>query len=251
MRIATPAGISVLAAAVVALLVLLAVRPEPVPDFRDYEAGPERKAEFFDFMQPLVEEANDEVLADRRRLEGLAGEEELGWLDRRWLATLAEDYAVDDEELEDTELVQELLQRVDAVPVSLALAQAAKESGWGTSRFARNGNNLFGEWCYDPGCGLVPAARAEGRSHEVEDFSSALHSVESYVRNLNTHWGYEEFRRQRKQLRDSDLPLTGLALVDALAKYSERRGDYVEEIRQLIHFNDLPARILAGSDSDR
>lgn len=247
MGLATPVGITALAVALVAAVLWVVPRPSPMPDFRSFEAGPERKEVFFDFVQPLVEQTNEKVLADRRRLAEIARQPGLGWIDRSWLAGLAAEYAIDDEGLEGTELVQELLRRVDAVPVSLALAQAAKESGWGTSRFARDGNNLFGEWCYDPGCGLVPQRRADGRSHEVEDFPSALASVESYIRNLNTHWGYEEFRRQRQELRESESPLTGLALVDALARYSERRGDYVDEIRRLIRFNNLPERVLSGS----
>jgi Bax protein len=247
MRLATPVGISALTGALIAALALLATQPDPMPDFQAYEAGPERKSVFFDFVQPLVEQANQAVLEDRRRLEELAAEETLSRIDRRWLLALADDYAVEHEDLEDAELVQELLRRVDVVPVTLALAQAAKESGWGTSRFARTGNNLFGEWCYEPGCGLVPRARVEGREHEVERFRSAKASVESYVRNLNTHWGYEDFRHKRRQLRDSGLPLTGLALVDSLARYSERRGAYIEEIRRLIRFNDLPERVLSRS----
>jgi Bax protein len=243
MRLATPMGISALTGVLIATLALLATRPDPMPDFQVYEAGPERKSVFFDFVQPLVEEANQAVLEDRRRLEELATEETLSWIDRRWLVALADDYAVEHEDLEDAELARELLGRVDVVPVALALAQAAKESGWGTSRFARNGNNLFGEWCYEPGCGLVPRARADGREHEVERFRSAQASVESYVLNLNTHWGYEDFRHKRMQLRNSGLPLTGLALVDSLARYSERRGAYVEEIKRLIRFNDLPERV--------
>mgnify|MGYP002064425563 CR=1 FL=1 len=107
---------------------------------------------------------------------------------------------------DETALLAELRRRVDTVPIRLALAQAAKESGWGTSRFARKGNNFFGQWCYDEGCGLVPRARGEGRSHEVRAFDSPGDSVASYLRNINTHHGYRELRHARAGLRAAALP---------------------------------------------
>ena len=137
------------------------------------------------------------------------------------------------------ELVETLLRRVDVVPVSLALAQAAKESGWGTSRFVREGNNLFGEWCFEEGCGIVPKARAPGRRHEVRSFESPQASVESYLRNINTHPGYRSLRGARKAQRETRKDLSGVALARELSQYSERREDYVTEVRNLIIGNDL------------
>ena len=122
---------------------------------------------------------------------------------------------------------------------SLALAQAAKESGWGTSRFAREGNNYFGQWCYKAGCGIVPASRAPGRTHEVEAFDSPAESVASYMRNINTHSGYKSFREARKVQRSEADALSGVALAAELSQYSERRDAYVAELRQLIVGNDL------------
>jgi Bax protein len=128
---------------------------------------------------------------------------------------------------------------VDIVPISLALAQAATESGWGTSRFVIEGNNLFGEWCYEPGCGLTPLRRDEGRSHEVRSFTRPAQSVESYVRNINTHEKYRSFRLLREQMRKEERELSGLELAGELTQYSERRGAYVEEVREMIRFNNL------------
>jgi Bax protein len=225
--------VGVTAAAVSALL------PAPMPDFREYDAGPARKAEFFAFVRPLVEAENARVLTERRHLETLAHRTELGWLDRWWLDRVAQQYRLDPEELPTKELFAELLLRVDAVPVSLALAQSAKESGWGTSRFAREGYNLFGEWCYTPGCGFVPRRRGETHRHQVERFASPEQSVASYVRNINTHESYLAFREERARLRAAGRPLSGIHLAGSLGRYSERRRDYVREVQRMILANDL------------
>jgi len=221
--------------------ILFAMRSSNLPDFREYTAGPERKTEFFAFVHPLIESENARVLRERRRLETLDAADETGWLDRIWLNGVARDYGIQAQEIEPADVVDALLPRVDIVPESLALAQAAKESGWGTSRFAREGNNLFGEWCFDPGCGTVPRNRATGRSHEVRSFANPEESIRSYIRNLNTHESYQDFRAARAGLRAAGQELSGLALAAQLTRYSERRLDYVHEITGLIRTNDLAA----------
>jgi Bax protein len=213
--------------------------PEPMPDFRAYEAGPDRKAEFFEFVRPLVAAENERVRHDRARLREIANRSRLMWLDRWWLAALADDYKIDRQSLTEAELIETLLRRVDVVPMSLALAQAAKESGWGTSRFARDGNNLFGEWCFKPGCGIVPQNRTEGRRHEVEAFDSPRESVVSYLRNLNTHDRYRSFRVERARLREAGAEPSGMLLAEELAYYSERRDDYISDIKGMIRVNKL------------
>lgn len=233
---AATAALAVLLAA--AMLLAVDMR-EPMPDFSALEAGPQRKSAFFAFTRPLVREANRDVRAERARLEAIAADGEPGWLDRRWLRALAEDYRLDADGLDSAQLIERLLLRVDAVPASLALAQAAKESGWGTSRFAREAYNLYGEWCYEPGCGLVPAQRTQAATHEVEAFASPLESVESYVHNINTHDAYRDFRRARLALRKAGQPLSGVALAETLSRYSERRDDYVDEVQRLIIANGL------------
>lgn len=210
-----------------------------MPDFREYEAGPERKSAFFDFVRPLVEAENKRVLRARKRLLALAADDDPGFIDRRWLAGMAKDYAIDDPDPGDPALVNQLLLRVDSVPLSLALAQAAKESGWGTSRFARDGNNLYGERCFDAGCGLVPGARSAALGHEVEKFGSPRQSVASYLNNINTHAEYKAFRRDRARSRGAKKTLSGIALAENLTQYSERRDVYVKEIQQLIRSNNL------------
>lgn len=217
----------------------------PAPDFRTYVAGPSRKAEFFEFLGPLIVAENRRVLSQRYRLEEIAGKSELSDAESAWIARMAADYKIERKEVGETTLIEPLLRRVDVVPVSLALAQAAKESAWGTSRFAVEGNNFFGEWCFRPGCGIVPLARAADRKHEVEAFSSASASVGSYLRNLNTHANYSSFRMAREALREAGRPLSGLFLADGLVGYSERRENYVEEVKHLIRVNrltDVPIR---------
>jgi Bax protein len=210
-----------------------------VPDFSELTVGPERKGEFFAFVHPLVESENARVLRQRQKLQMLDREDAIGWLERRWIAGLAREYGVDTGDIQPAAVVDRLLYHVDLVPESLALAQAAKESGWGTSRFAREGNNLFGEWCYEQGCGVVPSNRADGRDHEVERFSTPAKSVRSYIRNINTHNSSKGFRDARAARRAMDEAPSGLALATELAPYSERRLDYVEELISLIEANDL------------
>ncbi len=129
-----------------------------------------------------------------------------------------------------------LLRRVRQIPPSMVLAQAATESGWGTSRFCRKGNNLFGERTYDEDAeGMRPGGIKGESNFTVKTFPTLLESVRSYMNNLNTHLAYKEFRR----LRAEEGPSEGLKLVRALKKYSERKGDYVESIRNVIEYNDF------------
>lgn len=210
-----------------------------MPDFRQHVAGPDRKSAFFEFVRPLIQAENERVRQDRKRLLAIAADTDPGFFDRRWLSRIAREYAIVEPDADDPALVDSLLLHVDTVPLSLALAQSAKESGWGSSRFARNGYNLFGEWCFDEGCGMVPRARSEGRSHEVRSFRSPRHSVASYFNNINTHPKYRSFRVERARLRAENKRLSGIALAEKLSQYSERRDAYVEELQQLIRSNDL------------
>lgn len=231
-----------LGSAFLALFVLGMVLTWPgnhLPDFSRYPAGAERKQAFFDYMRPVVEAANRDVHEQRRRLLAIAGEESTGFFDRRFIRRLAGRYGVDYDDAAPREALDALLTRVDTVPVSLALAQAAMESAWGTSRFARLGNNLFGEWCFDAGCGIVPNRRAEGRSHEVRAFPTPVASIESYLLNLNTHRAYRELRALRAARRAQGERPSGYQLAAGLNRYSEKGAVYVDEIRQVIRGNAL------------
>lgn len=146
------------------------------------------------------------------------------------------------EVLSQYELTKELIRRVDVIPTSLVLAQAANESAWGTSRFAREGNNIFGQWCFDEGCGLVPNRRGEDASHEVRAFASVEAAVRAYFRNLNTHPSYEDLRTLRASMRMQGLPLNSMVLARGLTRYSERGMDYVLELQDMIRINELRER---------
>jgi len=198
-----------------------------------------RKKIFFKTVLPLVLQVNEEVLADRRRLWELAVRtkkgERLAAVDRLWLIVLAERYKVRRGDL------VELIRRIDIIPPSLALAQAAEESGWGTSRFSKEANAIFGEWTFSGAEGLVPRRRDAGKKHRVRAFKSLLHSVRAYSRNLNTHRAYRGLRKMRQQMRRKGSPLEGRHLVDTLTSYSERGGDYVKTLRSIMVVNKLSA----------
>ncbi len=197
----------------------------------------QRKRLFFQSILPLVLQANEEIKADRERLLALrrrlqAGDR-LGAVDRLWLIVMAERYRVDRGD------VEALVKRVDVIPPSLALAQAAEESGWGTSRFVREGNAVFGEWTFSRTGSLIPLKRDSGKAHRVKTFDSLLDSVRAYARNLNTHRAYRKFRHARSEFRRLGTPLDGMKLVDGLKSYSERGRKYVKTIRSIIAVNKL------------
>jgi Bax protein len=128
---------------------------------------------------------------------------------------------------------------VDTIPASLVLAQAANESAWGTSRFARQGKNVFGIWCFRDGCGKVPNARAPGKRHEVASFDSVQDGVSYYLLLLNTHPAYAQLRSLRDEKRRVDEKPTGATLAEGLLRYSERGGAYVRELQAMIRVNQL------------
>lgn len=197
------------------------------------ETGPARKALFIRSVLPLVLEANRKLAADRRRLLDLDRWQPLPERERQWRDGLAHRFGVAAADR------AELLRRVDVVPPSLALAQAALESGWGRSRFARQGNALFGQWSWTRGSGLEPAAREPGASHEVRSFASLLQSVTAYMHTLNTHPAYAEFRARRGRLRAAGGALIGPLLAATLGRYSIERDVYVAKLDLVIRANRL------------
>ena len=214
-----------------------------LPDLTSVPAGPERKAEFIGFLHPIATAENRRIQAVRTRLAALAGSLATGGAarpaDAQWLRVLAKRYRLPATGHTPRTLAEALLRRVDVIPPALVLAQAAKESAWGTSRFARQGNNLFGHWCFTPSCGMVPLRRTPGLTHEVATFDSVRASVAEYMRNLNSHKAYAPLRAIRARLRAEGLPLTGTALAAGLTRYSAGGDDYVREVRALIRHNDL------------
>ncbi|NLQ16486.1 flagellar biosynthesis protein FlgJ [Marinomonas sp. M1K-6] len=210
------------------------------PDFAAITDIQARKNAFFNYLTPFVNEKNDLILKDRARLNKFLDKGlKLSSKDKKWLSTLRKDNKLQVLESYEEQDIKALLNRLDIIPVSLVLAQSANESAWGTSRFATEGNNFFGQWCFRKGCGLVPESRDSDADHEVRKFHDARESVFAYIDNINTNAAYKELRAARLELRQSNEEITGLALVHGLQRYSERGQAYVEEIEGLINYNKL------------
>lgn len=213
---------------------------EPLPPLTAVEAGPPRKVMFLGYMTPIVEAVNDEVR--KRRKAVLTAEQRLadGDLDseaRDWLQAMARRYRVDGESVE--QQIAGLKRHVDIIPVALALAQGALESAWGTSRFARQGNNIFGKWCFEPGCGIIPARRPNNATYEVATYPDVAEATRDYMHHLNSHPIYEPLRERRAAARANDESPKGHDLAAGLEFYSAKGDEYIRMIRGTIETNDL------------
>ncbi len=236
------------------------------PDFtRDGDIQAKKQA-FYAYLLPRIDQTNQEITRERQWLLNLQARLAQGTSlnDADQIASLnptstdAEAAAIHNEAaalrrlgrrynmaavgdapgaLED--YVEKLLLRVDVVPASLVIAQAAKESGWGSSRFAREGNNFFGIWCFNRGCGMTPANRDAGRHHEVAMFNTVTEGVRYYVRTINSHNAYDKLRQIRAAARNNNQPFGGEQLATGLLRYSERGLLYVNEIQSMIRYNRL------------
>lgn len=226
-----------------------------------------RKALFLGSVLPLVLAVNEQILSERKIVEDIGRkiqfQQPLTANDRAELQRLARIYRIiedsDEALVSDTEtpeadlikavapqipadeLVDELLLRAAPLPVSLVLAQAAEESAWGLSRFASEGNALYGQWVWNDELGIIPKQRAQGQTHSVRAFRDILESTLSYAHNLNTHRAYQGFRRMRANMLTATGHLDGYALAGALTKYSGRGQAYVEALRTIMRSNDLKA----------
>ena len=188
-----------------------------------------KKRLFFRALAPLVLRANEMILADRARLQAAGAE------DDEWVSELARRYDVEDGD------PVELLARVDIVPVSLALSQGAEESGWGTSRFAAQGNALFGQWTWGDNAIKPEQQREKLGNYGIAAFETPLQSVLAYMHNLNTHRAYAKLRALRASMRSAGEPLSGRSLAETLDRYSERGADYVKSLHAIMRVNQLDA----------
>ncbi len=222
---------------------------ERFPDDLSETPADARKSLFFRTLLPLVLAENQRIADQRHRLHQALGDSLPEQRRINIITDLAAEYGVDGDPLA-PETWQALALRVNTVPVPLALAQAAKESGWGTSRFAREGNNLFGEWTWEPSAGIKPKDRPEGATHYVQAFDSLRASVRSYLNNLNTHFAYERFRTLRHRARGAGREMTPREMTAGLNRYSERGWAYVEEVREMIVSNQLH-QIVDGATLER
>ena len=191
-----------------------------------------RKEFFIQIVLPLILKENNNIKLDRKRLFSIINKSNNTDLEKKWLDKKYKQYGIPSKDLSTLKI------RMDEVPVSLALAQAAKETGWGTSRFAQEGNALFGQWTWS-GEGLKPKDAEKNEGHKVMKFNVLQASVRAYQRNLNTHSSYKEFRKERAKLRDKGMPLNSIILSKFLNEYAETGNQYVEVLQKIIKQNNL------------
>ena len=191
-----------------------------------------RKEFFIQIVLPLILQENNNIRVDRKTLFKIINKNNNTKVEKQWLEKKYKQYGVVSRDLSTLKI------RVDEIPVSLAIAQAAKETGWGTSRFAQEGNALFGQWTWS-GDGLKPKEAKDGEDHKVMKFNVLQASVRAYQRNLNTHSSYKDFRKARAEFRDLDKPLDSIELSKHLNKYAETGNQYVEVLQKIIEQNKL------------
>ena len=191
-----------------------------------------KKETFIKIVLPLIVAENEKILDDREKLKVISEKKFTSDLEKQWLRQKLLEYKVKKGNLD------ELLRRMDMIPVSIALAQAAKESGWGTSRFALEGNAIFGQWTWD-GQGIAPLKRDGDKNHKILKFPILRASVKAYKNNLNTHKSYLKFREKRNSLREKNKKITGLALTGTLKNYAQTGSEYTKILNQIITQNRL------------
>ena len=191
-----------------------------------------RKDFFIQIVLPLILKENSNIKLDRKRLFSIINKSNNTDLEKKWLEKKYKQYGIPSKDLSILKI------RMDEIPVSLALAQAAKETGWGTSRFAQEGNALFGQWTWS-GEGLKPKDSDKNEGHKVMKFNVLQASVRAYQRNLNTHSTYKEFRKERAKLRDEGKALDSIVLSRYLNEYAETGNQYVEVLQKIIKQNSL------------
>ena len=209
---------------------------EPLPDFSGIIDVKTKKTRFFDYLGQLAGTANNKIVQIRKEIQRMQPHRLTKQQVQR-LNRLSKSHKIKTKVA--AEQIDLLLRKIDTVPAALVLAQAANESAWGTSRFAIQGNNLFGQWCFSLGCGLIPSGRPEGESYEVRKFENPQESVDAYIRNLNSHASYIGLRHIRECLINNDQIVTARALSAGLISYSSRGVDYIDDIRSMIRINQL------------
>ena len=201
-------------------------------EIKSIESTKKRKELFIQIVLPLILEENNRIKLDRKRLFVILNKNNNTKSEKNWLNSKFKQYGVVNQDLTTLKI------RMDIIPVSLAIAQAAKETGWGTSRFAIEGNALFGQWTWN-GEGIKPAAADAGATHKIMKFKVLQASVRAYQRNINTHSSYKKFRETRAIQRDNDGKLNSLELVTYLDKYAETGKEYTIVLKKIIKQNSL------------
>ncbi len=201
-------------------------------DLDELQSTKLKKETFIKIVLPLIVAENEKILADRKKLKIVSGKKYTTDLEKQWIRQKLLEYKVKKGDL------NELLIRMDVIPTSIALAQAAKESGWGTSRFALEGNAIFGQWTWS-GQGIAPLDRDSNKKHKILKFPILRASVKAYQNNLNTHKSYLKFREKRSILRGKNKKIVGLELTDTLNNYAQTGSEYTDTLNQIIKQNRL------------
>ena len=196
------------------------------------ENSSQRKNLFIQIVLPLILDENNQIKLDRKKLFVVLNKNNNSDAEQKWLNMKFKQYGVKNKDLSTLKI------RMDEIPVSLAIAQAAKETGWGTSRFALEGNALFGQWTFS-GDGIKPKFSDNDKNHKVMKFQILKASVRAYQRNLNTHSSYKKFRKLRAQSRDNDEKLDSLILADCLDQYAATGVEYTKTLKKIILQNSL------------
>ena len=191
-----------------------------------------KKETFIKIVLPLVVAENERILADRKKLKAILKKKQTSDLEKQWLRQKLLEYKVKKGNMD------ELIERVDIIPTSIALAQAAKESGWGTSRFALEGNAMFGQWTWSDN-GIAPLDREGNKNHKILKFPILRASVKAYQNNLNTHKSYSNFRNKRMTMREKNRNIKGLELTETLKNYAQTGSEYTKILNQIIIQNRL------------
>ena len=217
-------------------------------EIKNIQSTKRKKELFIKIVLPLILEENKKIKIERKTLFSILNKNSNSEEERNWLKSKFKQYGVVNRDLTTLKI------RMDEIPVSLAIAQAAKETGWGTSRFAQQGNALFGQWTYD-GEGIKPAGSDAGETHKVMRFKILKASVRAYQRNLNTHKSYKKFRKVRAIQRDVYGSLNSLELANYLDKYAETGAEYTKILKKIIEQNNLidfdDAKILPSSQREK
>ncbi len=212
-----------------------------IPDFGMIKDVNEKKRQFFSYMRPKIIAENEKVLFERdfvlKMQIKLNENKEFNADETKELKKLMVGYRIDNRDVSKSKTFKELLIHIDIIPLELALTQAALESAWGTSYFARKANNIFGQWCFTPGCGVVPKRRPAGETHEVAIFDNVNLSVQYYLKFLNSHPLFSKLRKARLKNRKKDEYPNAYDMSGGLSAYSARGNDYIAELRSMIKTN--------------
>ena len=201
-------------------------------DLAKIKSTTKKKETFIKIVLPLVLDENNKILENRKKLFKILSKQVNSMGEKRWLKRRFEQYGIKNED------TTELKLRMDIIPPSLALAQAAKESGWGTSRFALQGNAMFGQWTWGDN-GIEPSGKSDSQDHKILRFPMLRSSVVAYQNNLSTHKGYSDFREMRAELRKDNKNISGLELANYLHNYAATGTEYIKTLKKIIKQNEL------------